>query len=106
MIVILEQMSRNLVYSSRMKDLRELEAQHEATVSESAADDQKFRMHSEFEAMCLADETRLLFMKLFDQAEHLRHVIEMHVRDSESDRIARQCSGDERCQYPNLRGVE
>ena len=41
MLVILEQMSRKFVYSRRMKDLRELEAQHEATVSESATDDQK-----------------------------------------------------------------
>ena len=71
----------------KMKDLRELEAQHE---SGSATDDQKFRMHSEFKAICLTDETRLWSMEHSDQrAEHLR---EMHVRDSESDRIARQCS--------------
>ena len=31
MLVILEQMSQKFVYSRRMKDLRELEAQHEAT---------------------------------------------------------------------------
>ena len=40
-----------------MKDLRELEAQHEATVSGSATDDQKFRMHSEFKAICLTGDT-------------------------------------------------
>ena len=81
-----------------MKDLRELEAQHEATVSRSATDDQKFRMHSEFKAICLTDETRLWSMEQMEhsdqRAEHLR---EMHVRDSESDRIARQCSDDEGC---------
>ena len=38
MLVILEQMSRRFVYSRRMKDLRELEAQHEGTVSENATD--------------------------------------------------------------------
>ena len=93
MLVILEKMSRKFVYSRRMKDLRELEAQHEATVSESATDDQKFRMHSEYKAVCLTDQTRSWLMEHSDQqAEHLR---EMHVRDSESDRIARQCSGDE-----------
>ena len=37
MLVILEQMNWQFVYSRRTKDLRELEAQHEATVSESAA---------------------------------------------------------------------
>ena len=83
-----------------MKDLRELEAQHEATVSGSATDDQKFRMHSEFKAICLTDETRLWSMEHSDQrAEHLR---EMHVRDSESDRIARQCSDDEGCLCTDL----
>ena len=51
MLVIFEQMSRKFVYSRRMKDLRELE--HEATVSESATDDQKLRMHSEFKANLL-----------------------------------------------------
>ena len=55
LLVILEQMSRKLVYSRRMKDLRELEAQHEAIVSESATDDQKLRTHSEFKAICLTD---------------------------------------------------
>ena len=51
----------------------------------------------------MADETRLWSMKLFDQqAEHLRYVIEMHLRDSESDRIARQCSDDEGCLYTDL----
>ena len=45
MFMILEQMSGEFVYSRRMKDLRELEAQHEATVWKSAADDQKLRMH-------------------------------------------------------------
>ena len=52
-------------------------------------------MHGEFKAICLTDETRLWSMENFDQqAEHLR---EMHARDSESDRIARQCSDDEEC---------
>ena len=93
MLVILEQMSRKFVYSRRMKDLRELEAQHEATVSESAADDQKLCMHGEFKAICLTDETRLWSMELSDeQAEHLRCVTEMHVRFSEKDKISRQCS--------------
>ena len=50
-----------------MKDLRELEAQHEATVSESATDDQKLRMHSEFTAICLTDESRLWSNELSDQ---------------------------------------
>ena len=100
MPVILEQMSRKFVYSRRMKDLRDLEAQHEATVSESATDDQKLRMHSEFKDICLTDETRLWSMEHSDQqAEHLR---EMHVRDSESDRIARQCSDDEGCLCTDL----
>ena len=53
MLVILEQMSRNFVYSRRMKDLRELETQHEATVSESATDKKKFRLHSEFKGYLL-----------------------------------------------------
>ena len=103
MLVILEQMSRKFVYSRRMKYLRELEAQHEATVSESAADDQKLRMHSEFKAIGLADETRLWSMKLFDQqAEHLYCVIEVHERDREIDRIVGQCSDDEGCLYTDL----
>ena len=56
-------------------------AQHEATVSESATDDQKLRMHGEFKAICLMDETRLWSMELPDQqTEHLRCVTEMHVR--------------------------
>ena len=68
---------------------------------------QKVRVHSVFKAICLADETRLWSMKLFDQqAEHLHYVTEMHVRDSESDRIARQCSDDEGCLYTVLREVE
>ena len=100
MLVILEQMSRKFVYSRRMKDLRELEAQHKATVSKSATDDQKLRMHSEFKAVCLTDETRLWSMEHSDQqAEHLR---EMHVRDEESDRIAWQCSDDEECLCTDL----
>ena len=83
-----------------MKDLRELEAQHEATVSKSATDDQKLRLHSEFKAICFTDETRLWSMEHSDQqAEHLR---EMHVRNSESDRIARQCSDDEGCLCTDL----
>ena len=95
LLVILEQMSGKFVYSRRMKDLLELEAQDEATISKSASDDQKLRMHSEFKAICLTDETRLWSMECFDQqAEHQR---EMHARDSESDRIARQCSDDEGC---------
>ena len=53
MLVIVEQMSRNFVYSRRMKDLRELEAQHEPTVSESATDEKKFRLHSEFKGYLL-----------------------------------------------------
>ena len=86
-----------------MKDLRELEA----TVSESATDDQKLRMHSEFKAICLTDETRLWSMELSDQqTEHLRCVTEMHVRFSERDKISRQCSDDEGCLYTNLREVE
>ena len=90
-----------------MKDLRELEAQHEAIVSESATDDQKLRMHSEFKAICLMDETRLWSMELSDQqVEHLRCVTEMHVRFSENDNIFRQCSDDEGCLYTNLREVE
>ena len=94
-VVCQGQMSRKLVYSRRMKDLREL--------AESATDDQKLRVHSEFKAICLADETRVRSMKLFvQQAEHLRYVIEMHVRDSESDRIARQCSDDEGCLYTDF----
>ena len=93
MLVILEQKSRKFVYSRRMKDLRELEAQHVATVSESATDDQKLRMHGEFKAMCSADETRLWSKELSDQqAEYLRCVIEMHERFSEKDKISRQCS--------------
>ena len=40
------EMSQKFVYSRRRKYLRELEAQHEATVVESATDDQKLRMHS------------------------------------------------------------
>ena len=88
MLVIHEQMSRKFVYSRRMKDLPELEAQHEATVSENAADDQKLRMHSEFKDICMADETQLWSMKLFDQqAEHLNCVIEVRERDREIDRI-------------------
>ena len=84
MLAILEQMSRKFVYSRRMKDLRELEAQHEATVSESATDDQKLSMHSEFKAINLTDETRLWSMEPSDQkAEHPRCVTEMHVRFSE-----------------------
>ena len=59
MLVILKQMSRKFAYSRRMKDLRDLEAQHEATVSKSATDDRKLRMHSEFKAICVTDETRL-----------------------------------------------
>ena len=101
MLVILELMSRRFVYSRRLKDLRELEAQHEATVSESATDDQKLRMHSEFKALCLTDETRLWSMEHSDQqADYLRCVSEMHVRDSEKDKISRQCSDDERCHTP------
>ena len=97
------QMSRKFVYLRRMKDLREFEAQHKTTVSESATDDQKLRMHSELKAMYLADETRLWSMKLFDQqAVHLHCVIEMHVRGGESDKISRQCSDDEGCWYTDL----
>ena len=82
LLVILEQMSRKFVYSRRMKDLREIEAQHEAKISKNATDDQKLRMHSEFKAICLTDETALWSMEYFDQqAEHLR---EMHARDSEN----------------------
>ena len=107
MLVILEQMSRKFVYSRRMKDLRELEAQHEATVLESATDDQKLRMHGEFKAICSANETQLWSMELSDQqAESLRFVTEMHVRFSEKDKISRQCSDDEGCLYTNLREVE
>ena len=107
MLVILEQMSRKFVCSRRMKDLRELEAQHEATVSESATDDQKLRMHSEFKAICLTDETRLWSMACSDQqAEYLRCVTAMHVRFSEKDKISTQCSDDEGCLYTNLREVE
>ena len=84
-------MSRKFVYSRRMKHLRELEAPHEATVSESATDDQKLRMHSEFKAIWL-----MWSMELSDQqAEHLRCVTEMHVRVSEKDKISRECSDDE-----------
>ena len=73
--MILEQMSRRFVHSRRMKYMRELEAQHEATVSESAIDDQ---------------------MEHSDQpAEYLRCVTEMHVRFSEKDKISRQCSDDD-----------
>ena len=71
MLVILQQMSRMFVYSRRIKDLRELEAQHEATVSESAADDQKLRFHSEFKAICLTDETRLWSLELSDQQSRI-----------------------------------
>ena len=74
MLVILEQMSRKFVYSKRMKDLRELHAQHEATVSKNATDDQKLPMHSEFKAICLADETRLWSMKLFGQQAEIHNV--------------------------------
>ena len=92
MLVILEQMSQSFAYSRRMKDLRELEVQHEAAVSESATDDQKFRAHSEFNAISWAYETRLWSMKQsVRQAEYLR---QMHVRDSVRNR---QCSGDEGC---------
>ena len=37
-----------LLISRRMIGWRELDAQHEATVSENAPDDQKLRMNSEF----------------------------------------------------------
>ena len=50
-----------------MKDLRELEAQHEATVPKSATDDQKLRMHGESKAICLTVETRLWSMEYYDQ---------------------------------------
>ena len=60
LLVILEQMSRKFVYSRRMKDLREIEAQHEAKISKNATDDQKLRMHREFKAICLTDETRVV----------------------------------------------
>ena len=83
-----------------MKDLRELEAHHEATVPKSTTDDWKLRMQREFTAICLTDETRLWSMEHSDQqAEHLR---EMHVRDSASDRIARQYSVDEGCLCTDL----
>ena len=95
MLGILEQMSRKFVYSRCVKDLRELQAQHEATVLESATDDQKLRMHSEFKATCLADGRRLWSMKPFDQQADQHCVTEMHVRDSENDRISKQCSADE-----------
>ena len=84
-----------LLISRRMKGWRELEAKHEATVSENAPDDQKLRMNSEFKAICMTDETRLWSMKYSDrQDEHLR---EMHVRDSAKNRMAKQCTGDEGC---------
>ena len=90
-----------------MKDLRELEAQHEATVSESATDDQKLRMHSEFTAICLTDESRMGSNELSDQqAEYLRCVTEIHERFSEKDKIYRQCSDDEGCLYTDLRQSE
>ena len=80
---------------------------HEATVSESATDDQKLRMHSEVKAICMTDETRLWSMELSDQqGEHLHCVTEMHVRFSEKDKISKQCSDDEGCLYTNLREVE
>ena len=56
-----------LVYSRRLKGWRELEPQHEATVSENATDDQKLRMNREFKVVCLTDETRLLSMKYSDR---------------------------------------
>ena len=60
-----------------MKDLRELEAQHEATVLECATDGRKSRAHSEFSANSWANETRLWSMELSDrQADYLH---EMHV---------------------------
>ena len=63
-------------------------ADNEARVSESVIDDPKLRMHSEFKAICLTDETRC--------------VTEMHVRFSEKDKISRQCSDDEGCLCTNL----
>ena len=54
-----------------MKDLRELEAQHEATVPKSTKDDQKLRMHSEFKAICFTDEAKQRY-------EIILHNIETH----------------------------
>ena len=68
LLVILEQLSRKFVYSRRMKDLRELEAQHEVIVSESATDDQKLRTHSEFKATCLTDDDTVVVNGIFRSA--------------------------------------
>ena len=97
MLVIFEQMSLRFVYSRRMKDLRELEAQHEAIVLECATDGQKFRARSEFSANSWANETRLWSMELSDrQADYLRemHALQIECRLVEFEQQASDEFGD------------